>query len=180
MAGKPQPRMSVVQPLYTSYRYIPLTHNLVAIVDADNYEWLMTFSWSACKDSKGIVYAISNIVLPNGRRTRLRMHRLILGLHYGDPREGDHIRPADTLDNRRENLRIVDQHQSACNRRKFKNNTSGYKGVSFYKRLQMYAAGIRFHGKRKNLGYRLTAKAAYEELYVPAALELHGEYARLV
>jgi hypothetical protein len=61
MAGKPQPRMSVVQPLYTSYRYIPLTHNLVAIVDADNYEWLMTFSWSACKDSKGIVYAISNI-----------------------------------------------------------------------------------------------------------------------
>jgi len=177
MSAKARPRPVIVQPEDPSYRIVALTNGHVALVDTADYDLVMAYPWSACK-SRGLLYATSNIKLPDGRRTRLKMHRLILGLDYGNPIEGDHIRPQDTLDNRRTNLRRADQHQSACNRRKFKNNTSGYKGISFHIRVGKYAAGIRVHGKRLHLGYRDTAKEAYEQLYLPALAVHHGEFAR--
>ena len=42
-----------------------------------------------------------------------------------------------------------------------------------------YIAQIKVNGKDIHLGYRSSAQAAYEELYVPAALKYHGDFARL-
>lgn len=108
----------------------------------------------------------------------IRMHRFILGLEKGNPLNVDHINH-DTLDNRRSNLRIATCSQNSMNRKKYRNNSTGFKGVSFYKRHNNFMAQINVNGKRLHLGYRDTARKAYEELYVPDALKYHGEFARL-
>lgn len=61
------------------------------------------------------------------------MHRAILGLRPGDPREGDH-KNRDRLDNRRSNLRITEgkiqvQNQGGLKTYKGKPVESRYRGV---------------------------------------------------
>jgi hypothetical protein len=60
-------RHAVTQPLDTSYRYIPLTRNLNAIVDADDFDWLSKWNWHAvwnpCTKS---FYATRTNVVNNG------------------------------------------------------------------------------------------------------------------
>jgi len=60
------------------------------------------------------------------------MHRLILGLKFGDKREVDHIN-RDGIDNRKCNLRIVNRNQQNQNRRAVRNRCSKYRGVCFAK-----------------------------------------------
>jgi hypothetical protein len=97
---------------------------------------------------------------------------------FGEPddMEIDHIN-TNPLDNRRENLRIATHRQNCKNKNKYKNNTSGFKGVSFDKKEQKFRARISIDGKRKFLGYFATAEAAHEE-YKRAAVKYHGEFAR--
>lgn len=106
------------------------------------------------------------------------MHRQVVGISPGDPRFVDHIN-GNTLDNRRENLRIVSALQNSWNRGKRKGK-SQFKGVSPQRWGSeiRYGATIRANGKRVFLGW-----SAYEEgaarRYDEAALEYFGEYARL-
>lgn len=165
-------------PSEQSYREIPLTDWQVAKVDCNLYEELHAFNWSAqWNKNNRAFYAV------RGYRGRtIYMHRQILGLEYGDRRSGDHAFH-DTLDNRlfvdgRPNLRIANNFQQGYNQGIRRSNTSGYKGVSIFKpKPWLYVAMIRINGRQKNLGYRRTAEAAWRELYVPAALEHHGEFA---
>jgi hypothetical protein len=102
------------------------------------------------------------------------MHRQILGLEVDDPRQGDHIETGHTLDNRRKNLRIATGQQNQFNRRKYRTNKTGYKGVS--KKGNGYVASMTQDGKHVYLGYRSTPEAAYF-LYV-AAVRCRGEFGR--
>ena len=115
-------------------------------------------------------------MLPSGKRVDVKLHREILGLGYGDKREGDHINH-DTLDNTDDNLRIppTKSHQNA-NQRIRSDNVSGYKGVSFEKRNQKWYARIQIYGKEKFLGYFDEAKEA-GRAYEKYAKEFLGEYA---
>src|SRR5271169_5862239 len=94
-------RHEVVQPLDASYRLIPLTQGLNAIVDTDDYAWLNAFPWYASKvtNSESFI-ARTNRKDESGKRFFHVMHRLILGCGPGE--EGDH-RNHNTLDNRRFN-----------------------------------------------------------------------------
>ena len=89
-------------------------------------------------------YAERGISLRRGKQSRESMHRRILGLEYGDKREGDH-RNHVTLDNRRANIRIVTRAENAHNNR----------GRGFYwnKRERKYMAYLRVDGVDKYLGY---------------------------
>jgi HNH endonuclease/AP2 domain len=78
------------------------------------------------------------------------MHRAILGAQPGQM--VDH-RNHDTLDNRRENLRFCSYSENAQNSRKHSNNTSGFKGVSWYARSNRWVAYINLNGKRIHIGY---------------------------
>jgi hypothetical protein len=156
------------------YRLIPLTQGKWATVDATDYAWLSQWKWHASyRPERDCYYAIRRGAHP------VYMHRAILGLEHGDPRWGDHIEPPKTLDNRRLNLRVGSAEQGIWNRRRSRNNTSGFKGVYWRKDLGLWRSQICAAGVRIHLGYRTTAEAAYTELYVPACLRYHGEFARI-
>lgn len=84
-----------------------------ATVDVEDYEELSQHSWYADWGSKNRqkVYAV-RMAPQDGRRVKLRMHRVILGLPPGDPRVGHH-KDDDGLNNRRSNLEILpDNHHN--------------------------------------------------------------------
>ena len=74
------------------------------------------------------------------------------------------------------NLRQATQRQNQYNRGKNKNNTSGYKGVHFHKKIKMYIATIRENGKKLHIGSFATAKEA-SAAYILAAKKIAGEFA---
>lgn len=88
----------------------------------------------------------------------------------------DHIN-GQTTDNRISNLREATQKQNCRNRNMNKNNTSGFKGVSWHKRLAKWKAGLRINRKDIHLGYYATAKNA-AIAYEVAATKYFGEFKR--
>ena len=104
-----------------------------------------------------------------------QIHRLILL-----DKEGyyiDHIN-RNRLDNRRCNLRYATPSQNQMNKKIPKNNTSGYRGVSFYKPNKKWRAKIKIDEKHIHIGYFesiLDATKAYNKV----AKELFGEFAVL-
>lgn len=89
----------------------------------------------------------------------------------------DHI-DTNPLNNMRENLRLATRVQNGQNREMQRNNTSGYKGVSWDKYNRRWMAQIRANGVSMSLGsFKDPLKAA--RAYNEAALKYHGEFARL-
>jgi hypothetical protein len=81
------------------------------------------------------------------------IHRLIWVWHHGDwPEQLDHI-DRNTLNNKIENLRSASASKNMMNRKTFKNNKSGYRGVSWHKTQKKWFAYVDADKKRKNLGY---------------------------
>lgn len=160
-------------------REILLTRGMVAIVDEADYEWLSQYSWHArLNPTTGRYYASRTTPHDeNGKQKTVRMHREIMGLDHGDPREVDHREPLETLDNRRSNLRIATTHENSRNRGKFRNNKSGFKGVSWTAATKSWAATIYLNGKNKHLGRYPTAEQA-AKAYQDAANLHWGEFAR--
>lgn len=83
----------------------------------------------------------------------------------------------DKADNRIANLREATGSQNEANKARNKNNTSGYKGVSWMQHAKKFKASIRANGKSTHLGYASTAEAAHQ-LYRAAAIKQFGEFAR--
>ena len=159
------------------HREILLTQGQVAIVDAADYEWLMQWKWFAhFAPHTQSFYAVCDVI-EDGKRKRIYMQRVILGLDSSDPRKPDHKNNM-TLDNRRLNLRIATNHENARNARKRKDNTSGLKGVSFDNRGRKWRAYIFLGGRQKSLGYFPSKEEAYSA-YCEAAKLHYGEFARL-
>ena len=90
--------------------------------------------------------------------------------------EIDH-RDVNPANNRWDNLRPATRRQNGANRRLFKNNTSGWKGVSWAKTNRKWFASIRAGGKTKGLGHYDCGAAAHFA-YLIAADKAYGEYAR--
>lgn len=147
---------------------IALSRGQVALVDDADFAWLNRWKWY-CNEAG---YAARNLdqVTPH---TILLMHRVILDAQPGEL--VDHIN-GDTLDNRRENLRLVDGYQNQHNRRATQGRP--YKGVSWYKRKSKWQARIQAYGRSYHLGYyKDPLEAAL--VYDAASQHLHGVYGRL-
>jgi len=124
-------------------------------------QWLWQARWSKRMNS---FYAIRSD-RTTGRNITILMHRVILGLEYGDSRDGDHGLH-DTLDNRRfvdgkENLRIATRSENLYNQILSSANTSGYKGVYWFNPQSRWSAMIIVDHKRIFLGYFATKEEAY-------------------
>jgi hypothetical protein len=111
----------------------------------------------------------------NGKQRSVSMHRFLM-----NPPEGkmvDHIN-GDSLDNRRENLRICDSSENAANMSPRIGLTSVYKGVSWDKSKGKWKADIRCRDKKLSLG-RFSSEVDAAKVYNSKAKELFGEFARL-
>jgi len=156
----------------------PKHPNTFALVDDADYEWLNQHKWYADK-GYDTWYAVRVVSLPNGLRRKTYMHRDILGLKYGDKRQGDH-RNHNGLHNWRDNLRICNcsQNHQNMNMNPYKNCSSEYKGVSWYKTRQKWAAEIVVKNHKIRLGYfdnEIRAAKAYDQ----SAVKYFGEFACL-
>jgi hypothetical protein len=96
------------------------------------------------------------------KRRQYPAHRLIFLYHNGYlPKTIDHV-DRNKSNNKIENLREVTGSENALNTKKYKTNTSGYKGVSWSKNAKKWAAQIVVNKKRIYLGLHDTAELAYE------------------
>ncbi len=153
---------------------IELTQGKYALIDDEDFDYFNNWKWYASK-SKRTFYAKRN-VYTNKKGTTIKMHREILGLTKEDKIQVDH-KDGNGLNNQKSNLRIVTQNENQHNSRKRKDNTSGYKGVSWDKRNKKWVTQIYFQDKQNFLGYfndKIEAAKAYDK----KAIELFGEFAK--
>jgi hypothetical protein len=148
-------------------KQVPLTQGKVALVDDEDYDRVMQYSWHAYKQAdKHVWYARTNTPRPN-RRTLL-LHRFII-----DPAPTvlvDH-KDFDGLNNQRDNLRAATRQESNMHRR-----WGLYTGVS--RNGNGWQAVVTRDYKPVYLGTFPTAREA-ALAYDAMALKLHGEYAIL-
>jgi hypothetical protein len=106
-------------------------------------------------------------------------HRIIWVLFYGEEPSGmiDHANGARS-DNRICNLRVASAVQNCMNASRYKNNTSGLKGVCKVKSSGKWRATIQANKAKTYLGDFKTKEEAHAA-YRAAAVKLHGDFARL-
>jgi hypothetical protein len=127
-------------------------------------------SLAGCLDRNGYV-----VVCFDGKPRKA--HRIIYTMHFGEIPEGKEIDHENLIrtDNRIENLRIANHGQNQQNGKKYKNNTSGFKGVYYYP-PDRWRARISVNNKDICLGFYSTkeeAASAYQE----GANRLHKQFA---
>ena len=152
--------------------YVPLTKGYEAVIDASDVPIVEKNNWHAMVSPRS-VYAAKNSCR-GGKRVMVIMHRLLI--QAPDKLEVDHI-DGDGLNNSRCNLRLATKAQNAHNSRTPINNTSGYKGVWWNKRDNVFLCRIGVNGKYKHLGSFRCATSAHLA-YRKASAELHGAFGR--
>lgn len=157
-----------------------LTQGRVAALDEADLGLVPDHTWHAQRSNQ-VWYAATNVPHPHrSGYTMLPMHRLIMGLKYGDPRKVDHI-DGDGLNNRRSNLRLAGAQSNRWNSTAVRGARSHYKGVNWCwfrnKTGGKWRAQISVDGRQRHLGLFGTEEEA--AAYNKVARELHGEFARL-
>lgn len=140
------------------------------ILISDEDVELTKFSWYAKLDSKGQRYADRGANFS----TRL-LHRVITNCPKG--LTVDHVN-LNTLDNRKENLRICTAAENNRNKGKKKGkHSSKYVGVSWAKEMKKWYASLKHSGKSYNLGY-FSEETEAAKAYDKKAKELYGVFAK--
>lgn len=142
---------------------IELTQGKVAIVDDEMFDYLNQWKWSY----------VHGYAVRAANNKHVYMHRVILMPEDG--KECDHI-DRDPLNNTRVNLRECTGAENRCNIGPRRDNTSGYRGVSYA--CKRWQASITVNGRQLYLGKYLNAKDA-ALAYDRAAIKYHGEFAFL-
>ncbi len=156
-------------------KLIPLTQGKFAMVDDEDFEFLMEFKWHARRAPR-TYYAKTNVGGGDTRRRPMTMHQLLaLGAENIDHED------RNGLNNCKENLRLASLSQNHGNQAKTTSKTSSrYKGVFRRPESGKWRAyiGLGKRGHRKNLGTFSTEKEA-ALAYDTAAIIRFGEFARL-
>lgn len=155
----------------TAHEQLVLNRGHVALLDSDDLKAVIAAGGWYVRYSGASIYVARNIPLPNGKRTTQFLHTFLTGWPLVDHRNGD------GLDNRRSNLRPATRSENARNRRPHRNNSSGFKGVSFHITKRRWGAAIKAGGLQQHLGYFPSSEAT-ARAYDAAAVELHGAFAR--
>lgn len=150
---------------------IPLTKGKVAFVSDRDYARVKRVGkWQAFWNGKHW-YAVHGFWKRN-----VYLHRFVL--NAPDRINVDHVKRDETLNCTRRNIRLATPGDNQHNRGKPKNNTSGYKGVSFAKSLEKWTAQISVNGKRIHIGDFNTPEQA-ARAYNRKAKKYFGRFAYL-
>ncbi len=171
---------------------INLTQNKVTIVDDIDYECLKQYTWYAHKKGTKTVedlwYASGSIKTKDGRRTTLKMHRVIMEnilKEKGDlellkkfkknPRKYpvDHI-DGNGLNNLRSNLRLVTHRQNMQNLTKG-HYSSKYPGVYWDKHREKWAVKIRISSTKSRWVGRFNSEDEAFKAYKKAVQDNYHE-----
>jgi hypothetical protein len=154
-------------------KIIVLTMGLSAIVDDEDYECLTQHKWSVC-GGKGKFYARRHSHFEGKKSIHIAMHTQLMKTPKG--MEVDHIN-GNSLDNRKDNLRVCTRAENIRNsRKKRKKASSIYRGVSWRKVNKKWVARIQYNKKYIHLGYFDTEEDA-ANCYNEAARKYFGEFA---
>src|SRR3990167_4034233 len=138
------------------------------LIDLEDVEKVKSAKWHI-----NTGYAARNIKKSNGKRGIEFLHHFLIPCEKS--LEIDHI-DRNRLNNQKANLRTCTRSQNKMNTQKYKNNTSGIKGVCWDKRAQKWNAQIQKEKKHFYLGY-FDLKEDARNAYIEASKELHGIYA---
>lgn len=151
---------------------LTLSNGMPTTIGDEDLALVLPYRWHA-DVREGLTYAVA-VVRVASRKRKIYMHRLITG----GPRDVriDHI-DGNGLNNVRTNLRPSTNTENARNTRLARNNTSGFKGVYWYRRDGCWRAQIMVDRRCLHLGYFATAEQA-AEAYDAAAVRYFGAFAR--
>lgn len=152
---------------------IDLGRGYIAIVNSDTFDRLKLgrFRWRANVHKRARkVYAIASV-----GGSPVALHRFIVEAPAGQMVDHE---DNDGLNNRDNNIRVATPAQNRANSRKARDNSSGFKGVSWSPTSRKWVAQLWHNGKRHYLGvYAHKERAA--RAHDRKAIELHGEFAGL-
>lgn len=155
---------------------IKLSKGKVAVVDDADFQLVSKYKWSVSQNNssssgkKVLFYAVTTI-----NRKTTYMHRLIALPPTG--LQVDH-RNHDTLDNRRQNLRVCSRTQNQANRETLPQKKSRFRGVHWNRENRNWVAHIKVNQKGKHLG-AFSEEGEAAKAYDAAAECAFGEYAIL-
>lgn len=151
---------------------IPLTKGKFALVDDEDYEFLVQWKWHVSLSRYGGAYA-KRVEIVNGKHIKISMHALLL--RFPEARQIDHI-DRNGLNNCKANLRPANAVQNGANGKFRVNNTSGFKGVAWHKQSGKWCARLRVNRQAHWLGlFASNVEAAHA--YDRAALAMSGDFA---
>lgn len=138
-----------------------------ALVDDEDFDRVDLIGWHL---NQGVCILGGHKI--NGIWLTVSLSAFILG---SNGTEVDH-RDTDIFNNQKYNLRHATRSQNAANRNRQSNNKSGYKGVYWHKKANMWAAYIKVNGFSKYLGCHYNIKDA-ALAYNKAAKQYFKEFA---
>lgn len=155
---------------------ITLTRRQSCVIDDIDAD-LADFKWFAHPSGDNFYARRSKDENPH---RHMILHRIvlerILGRSLTKKELVDHI-DGNTLNNRRSNLRLASASQNSKNRKRQKNNHSGYKGVSWHAKNRCWCAYIHVDKKSHYLGSFADPVSAHKA-YKQAAIKYFGEFVR--
>ena len=133
------------------------------VVDLDDFEKVRHIKWSSDPDG----------YIRNGTGAGyISIHRLIMG--FPEDMQIDHW-DMDKSNNRKSNLRIVNNQQNCMNKVLYSHNTSGHRGVVWNNKNNNWNAVIRHNGKSIHIGTFYTFEDAVKAR-LEAEIFYFGEY----
>ena len=150
-------------------KQIKLTQGKYAIIDDSSFGLVSQYKWHFHITNGKMGYPRTMIA---GKK--IRLHTLLMKNPKGT--YADHVN-GNTLDNRRENLRICTPSESNANLSKRVGCSSKYKGISFDKERDKWQVRVYFK-KKKVFFKRVNTEIEAARLYDLIARKIFGKFAK--
>lgn len=153
-------------------KQLPLKNGKFIIVDDEDFERISKYTWSLRGNEDN--FTIQRTTTTIAGTTNISLANEVMQTPF---KLYDH-KDKNPLNNQKNNIRHCTWSENMCNRNKFDNCTSDYKGVRYSKKSRKWEARITKDGKTKQIGTfvnEVDAAKAYDQ----EALKLHGEFASL-